>query len=50
MMKIKNDLKEKWNLISDHLSEKFNKGETDTQYTVKLIDPYWDYDRNEYIG
>jgi len=30
--------------------EKFNKGETDTQYTVKLIDPYWDYERNEYIG
>ena len=38
MMKIKNDLKEEWNLISDHLSEKFNNGEKlDIESIIFLI-------------
>ena len=30
--------------------EKFQNNETDSQFNVKLVDPFWDYERNEYIG
>lgn len=30
--------------------KKFQNQESDTPYIIKLIDPFWDYERNSYIG